>query len=320
MRVLGWVHGYLPVLRGGAEIALHEVCKHLVREGHEVVVGSLDPDQAQSGMFDGVTVLADRRLDAASLFGWCDVVITQCGAEADAGERARRVARPVVRYLHNHWDLPARADDARLVAACSRTVAEVVPETWPTLVVQPPVIPELYDVPGSPAERSSVGFVNLIPQKGADLFWALARVEPRRQFLAVRGGWGQQVIPATRPRNVTLLPTTRFLRERLYAKTRVMLVPSAYESWGRVAVEALCAGVPVIAHPNAGLLESLGDAATFVDHGDVAGYQRALADLDNPDLHAEMAARGRARAADLAANGRGQVAELTAALERLADG
>jgi hypothetical protein len=49
---------------------------------------------------------------------------------------------------------------------------------------------------------------------------------------------------------------TADIRE-VFRKTRVVLMPSLYESYGRVAVEAACAGIPAIVHPTEGLLESL---------------------------------------------------------------
>ena len=42
-------------------------------------------------------------------------------------------------------------------------------------------------------------------------------------------------------------------------------MPSSYESWGRVATEAILNGIPVIAHPTEGLMENLGESGIFID-------------------------------------------------------
>lgn len=42
-------------------------------------------------------------------------------------------------------------------------------------------------------------------------------------------------------------------------------MPSAYESWGMTAREAMAAGIPVIANPGTGLKENCGLAAIWCD-------------------------------------------------------
>ena len=62
-------------------------------------------------------------------------------------------------------------------------------------------------------------------------------------------------------------------------------MPSNYESWGRVGVEAMASGIPVVASETKGIREALGDAAVYVDRADHAGWQHALAELDDPDVY-----------------------------------
>jgi N-acetyl-alpha-D-glucosaminyl L-malate synthase BshA len=80
----------------------------------------------------------------------------------------------------------------------------------------------------------------------------------------------------------------------------LLLLPSQTESFGLVALEAMAAGVPVIASNVGGLPEVVEDGRTgfLLPVGDVEGMAEvALSILDNPDLHREMgqAASRRAR-------------------------
>jgi glycosyltransferase involved in cell wall biosynthesis len=110
--------------------------------------------------------------------------------------------------------------------------------------------------------------VSLTATKGSGVFWECAERLPDTGFLGVRGSYGYQVVPDEIPPNVTLLDCMdgRRMRDEVYAETRILLVPSDYESWGRVATEAMCSGIPVIANPAEGALaENLGDAAIWAD-------------------------------------------------------
>ncbi|MBQ1163612.1 glycosyltransferase, partial [Streptomyces sp. A73] len=69
------------------------------------------------------------------------------------------------------------------------------------------------------------------------------------------------------------------MAERVYGRTRVLLMPRSYESWGRAGCEALASGIPVEAHPTPGLCESLGEAGVYVDRNDLDGYEAVLRKL-----------------------------------------
>jgi glycosyltransferase involved in cell wall biosynthesis len=89
----------------------------------------------------------------------------------------------------------------------------------------------------------------------------------------------------------------------LYRRFDALCVPSLptpewVEQFGRVAVEAMASGVPVVASDLGSLPEVVGDAGILVPPGDaaaLAGALRALA--DDPALAARLATRGRERAA-----------------------
>src|SRR5690606_41172583 len=79
-------------------------------------------------------------------------------------------------------------------------------------------------------------------------------------------------------------------------------VPVAYESWGRIATEAMAAGIPVIAHPTPGLEENLGGAGIFVDRDDLDGWRRALQTLAMPGPYKAARRRALQRSEELRAD------------------
>ncbi len=78
----------------------------------------------------------------------------------------------------------------------------------------------------------------------------------------------------------------------------LLAFPSLYEGFGLPPLEAMAAGVPVVATTAGALPEVLGDAACLVAPGDRAALGDALARvLGDDELRAAMAARGREQAA-----------------------
>jgi glycosyltransferase involved in cell wall biosynthesis len=74
--------------------------------------------------------------------------------------------------------------------------------------------------------------------------------------------------------------------------------PSLHEGFGLTPLEAMHAGVPVIAARSPGLTETCADAALYVDPYDADGLAHELARIAaDPGLRAGLAARGRDRAA-----------------------
>ena len=82
-----------------------------------------------------------------------------------------------------------------------------------------------------------------------------------------------------------------------YARATVFAFPSLDEGFGMPVLEAMAAGVPVIASNRSALPEVAGDAALLVDPDDSEALRQALRELTlNVDLCRELARRGTARA------------------------
>jgi glycosyltransferase involved in cell wall biosynthesis len=180
------------------------------------------------------------------------------------------------------------------------------------LVVRPPVWPEEYRT----TRGDCITLVNCTTTKGVKILEELAERMPERKFLAVKGGYGEQKPPELD--NVIVLDHMpgREMRDAVYARTRLLLMPSDYESWGRVGVEAMASGIPVLAHPTEGLTESLAGAGIFCDRGDIGAWQAAIERLDDRSAYRDASRRARARSKAL--DPTADVAAWCAAVEEVA--
>lgn len=294
MKILAWVHLYPPDHCAGAELMLHEILLQLQKRGHNATVYV---DRSSVTEWEGVKIETAATADPSALIDDADVVFTHLDRTRIV-IRANAGRKHLVHLIHNDQQLRfhrVKPREASLVVANSRWIQRAIRWQGQTIVVPPPVDPARYrTTPGD-----ALTLINLGENKGARVFWTLARILRDHRFVGVYGGYSEQIIPDRIPSNVELVPHTPDIRS-IYGKTRVLLVPSAYESWGRVGIEAAASGIPSIAHPTPGLLESLGASGTFADRGEIAEWVEAIWALDDPAVYAEKSAAALARSAELA--------------------
>lgn len=296
MRLLVIAHKYPPIHNAGAEWMMHAILERFVARGHEATV--VVPD-SPTYRLDGVVVTGTRRLDLHGLALEHDVVMTHLDKTDVAIRTAQTSGRPLVHLVHNDRQLQfhrVKPGPEVLVVPNSEWIAREL--AWPgnSIICRPPVSTKRYRAtPGD-----AITLVNLTHAKGSSVFYSLAQAFPERPFLAVCGAYGvQDRRRANKARNVELIEQTPDIVNDVYARTRIVVMPSSYESWGRVAIEAAACGIPTIAHPTPGLTEALGTAGIFVDRGDLRGWRRAITALDDPAAYKLASKASRARALEL---------------------
>lgn len=315
MKITAVVHKYPPMHLAGAEFMLHAILLDLQRRGHDVSV--LYPGAPRT-TYEGVPVdeLSARKPSRAAQVADADVLITHLDVTPQAIALAAATGKPLVHLVHNDKQLAANnvePADTALVVFNSRWLAQA--QRWPgrALIARPHVAVDKYRTQPT---GDHITLVNLTVEKGAPLFYAMAAAMPERSFLAVRGGYGQQ-LPARDLPNVTTIHTTNDMAHDVYERSRIVVMPSNYESWGRVAVEAACSGIPVIAAPTPGLRESLGRAGLFAQPSMLVRWMGHVRALDSPSLYTTVGARLFGRACDLERETQADLDALAAALVTL---
>jgi len=294
VKILAHVHKYPPVHNAGAEWMMHSVLSHLKTVGHEVLVNlpvhatrrstsGLEGAKQFSWTIDGVEVKVDKKnLPNLELFSWADVIFTHLDQTRFAMSACAKTNKPLVHFVHNDKQLAfhrVTKERAQLVVFNSQWIKDKIHWQGRETVVHPPIIQKDYRL-SDKGFNDAIVLVNLTEEKGASVFYELAWLMPNRRFVGVKGAYGVQVFPKTMPPNVEIMENTPNPTD-FYDEASIILMPSSYESWGRVAMEAACVGIPVIAHPTPGLLESMGDCALWAHRDAISQWIQRIEDLDD---------------------------------------
>lgn len=298
---------------GGAGIMMRHLLVNLVSKGWDVQV--LLRGHGTPSVHDGVHVDYydwDPQLFAKTKD--TDLLITHLGGTPFARRAGLRHDKRVVQLIHNtsEYSVGFLGSGCDLAVYNSQWVADyhhdrrksrlvrywqgdgrssVNPRSlteWPSIVVRPPAFSDRL-ISTRPV-TGYVTLVNLVPNKGPDIFYALAEQNPELEFLGVQGGYEQNLQVLKSLPNVTIWDHQADMSS-VYRRTSVILMPSKYESYGLVAVEALSQGIPVIATDTLGLRECLGDGFVVPERTVTAFQARLETVLENYDFEVRMAQR-----------------------------
>lgn len=279
MKIVSYVHAYVPHHNGGAETTLHDMNRALVEAGHDctvVIKESVFREYKSDYQVDGVNVVhAKDKREIVKYLPGADLLLTHLECSVRATLLGKRFRVPVAQLIHNDMNLTMKyvAHSPDFLVYNTEWIKEEFAKEYnhiPSIVVRPPIRMNRYKVD----RGKSVTLVNLYERKGANTFYALAERFPNVPFLGVKGGYGEQVLRHDLP-NVEIMEYTPDIR-KAYEKTKLILMPSLYESYGRVACEAAASGIPSIVSDTPGLREALGDAGTYLDPYDVTAWETAL--------------------------------------------
>lgn len=294
MRVDALLHLYPPAHCGGADMMLHAMFRALTERDHQVHVWLTHPGkQSAQYALDGVVVHPTGTGEP----DWqrVDVIVSHLQNVSSAVRIAGKHSQPFVNVVHSTRPHSRKTLDhpAALLVYNSEWVAAELGHRGNSIVIRPPVHAADYKT----RSGGKVCLVNLNAAKGGHLFWNLAETMPDVTFLGVLGSYGEQIVRELP--NVELREHGTDMRA-VYRSSRIVLMPSRYESWGRVGVEAMASGIPVLAHPTPGLRESLGEAGIYLDRDQPDAWVTAIRELlEQPARWRAASSKARARSAQL---------------------
>lgn len=344
MKILFMVHWIYQVRQAGSERYTDIVAEYFQQQGHEVTFFVDKEIQKISGLAELVTpygakVYVEGNVDLDDLVREHDVVWTHLNFTRKAINATRKHKKPVVVVHHNDSQLPlyeVKPHEVELNIYNTEWIKnkyEHVFKSKDHCVLIPPLRCQEYAVLDR-SEQRMVTHVNCNEGKGTKFARAWAQETPEYDWLFVLGSYFKQLVPRgwavphkhlkidmrelDMPDNCHYIPPTKNMLEDVLQKTRVAVVPSIIDSWGMFALEAMAAGIPVIAHPHPAFLESLGGGGMFVDRTKTWLNRDLITKLmEQDDFYLEKQQYSLARAAEVEALGRHQMDVMHEKLLRL---
>ncbi len=238
MRVAVHVHFYVPFRCAGSETMLHAMVKEIIAAGHEVqVYATVLPEAPPRYEYEGVNVLATNIIYARQdIMAWKpDVIISHHDNTLRAKQISARLQIPFVFICHNDLSGIHRTldlDPDFVVFNTEWIMEKLKRPGMDYTIVHPPVFAEQHRT--SPGTK--VTLVNLNADKGSGILYELARRMPDVEFLAVEGAHGTQIMPPKDLNNIEFVKQSDDMKNNVWAKTRILLMPSTYESYGMAGV------------------------------------------------------------------------------------
>ena len=280
MKILFIAHLYPPVHCAGAEFYIHELGRFFISKGHEVRVllrQATYKNITENYSYDGVDVFISNKKYSSEVgpveeqLNWCTHMIAHLENSEWAVNVARMFKKKVFYISHNSWDYPC-INQRRFTEDQKYPVGVIYNSEWmrellnypqKSIVLRPPIDKDKVDANNKPENAKFITIINANERKGGHIFWKIAKKMPDHQFLIVCGAYDEQVMFSSP--NVNVYKQMTDMLPMVYKQTRLLLVPSAYESWGMACGEAMANGIPVICSPTPGLKENASYAGVFVD-------------------------------------------------------
>ena len=287
IRLLWIDQDYVPWVNAGSEVCAHETNLHLMKKPYKWDVWVAAPGQPNVtyqgircfNLYDTKTlleVLNSTQIICSHSYAYRPALSYIC----------RKTGIPFVAWVHTEnyaraaqrdkgaWDGPAQQwniFNSKSLLESAEMQGVKIPNTE---IFVPAVDFRNYQIDAKKHKPRYVTLSNLNSNKGGGLLVQLAKACPELEFLGVEGGYAKQIKDTSLP-NLTYLPHTNRIKD-VYERTWVQIMPSASETWGRTAVEAMSSGIPLVVSPTPGLKECCGAAAIYVDRGDLEGWVATL--------------------------------------------
>jgi glycosyltransferase involved in cell wall biosynthesis len=183
---------------------------------------------------------------------------------------------------------------------------------WPQQIARTevvrPILHESKILLNEPLQGEYITLINANQNKGQAQFIEMARKMPNHKFLGIVPYYGELGVAAA-PANLEWIKFDDDIRNIL-RRTRILVMPSYYESFGRVAVEAMVNGIPVLYSKPAlksqypggsteGMQSWIQPAGVACDRDNIDEWVQAIQALDDSEAYEAKSEESKAHIADM---------------------
>ena len=277
MTVAALTHGYPPFWNMGGEVSLHRTIS--VLDNRKVVFTKTDEEYS----FEGVEV---KKIDTPDVLNIkaspmpiakqllevdAKVVIGQNELSLPAVHAARAAGAISVVNVHTPPRFGRNIREALVYADYAIYNTQTAATQWgepDALVVHPPIS----EIPSNTSTNGDAyTLLSSLRNKGVQVVLDLAKLYPDKRFIIVRSpaepthGLPDLEERAAELPNVELHPRVDPKDVyKYFEQTRILLVPSMYETYGMSAIEAAGYGIPCVHVDTPHVREGIGEAAVLV--------------------------------------------------------
>jgi hypothetical protein len=277
MTVAALTHGYPPFWNMGGEVSLHRTIS--VLDNRKVVFTKTDEEYS----FEGVEV---KKIDTPDVLNIkaspmpiakqllevdAKVVIGQNELSLPAVHAARAAGAISVVNVHTPPRFGRNIREALVYADYAIYNTQTAATQWgepDALVVHPPIS----EIPSNTSTNGDAyTLLSSLRNKGVQVVLDLAKLYPEKRFIIVRSpaepthGLPDLEERAAELPNVELHPRVDPKDVyKYFEQTRILLVPSMYETYGMSAIEAAGYGIPCVHVDTPHVREGIGEAAVLV--------------------------------------------------------
>jgi len=303
-RIVWVMHSYVPNVRAGSEITAEDQIQFLKAQGWTIYLLVHRWVVPEYGGVKIYPIEKGKILQSPGVLALCKSADILCIQNFSINEfilQTEHLKKPTVIFLHTQNDnrdvLNFRMGVPIYVVYNVNYLKIESSNAQPSIVVHPKIDSSKFRIPKKNARY--VTLINCNENKGGPMLPKLAAALPDIQFLGVKGGYYNQMMEEEPPKNLTYIDNQKDMT-KVYEETKVLIMPSKAETWGRTAVEAMAGGTPVIVSRAPGLLECVGKSVNACERSDMNCWVEKIETLMKDEkAYEEAKAKSLARVEEL---------------------
>mgnify|MGYP005990481809 CR=1 FL=1 len=274
MKILAICKLYAHKNKSGGELYLHHLLKELQNRNADVSVLLPKCKALETFEYDSIKGAETNEEYWKHYINTADLIITQLDFSAEVMDYCLKIEKPVVFIMHCHIPRDNKyIKNPKIIKVFNSkyvyktALKETLDMQGKSFIIYPYTDYNKYKKYATKdlKYRQYITIINPQRIKGADVFYELAKAFPKKKFLVVEGGYypHQQLIKYDLP-NVSIQKNTDNIIEDVYLRSKIVLQPSRYETYGMVASECRAMGLPCIVNYNSeGLRENIGTIGLY---------------------------------------------------------